>query len=90
MNEPLALWARALLTLGALLLGIGLVPLLLVLFVFTGLDPLVPVVLSLSVAPLGAVVLLAGLILFLAALLRRRRESSSPARAPSPPGPRPR
>jgi hypothetical protein len=76
MHEPLLVWARLLLRLAFLLLALGLVPLLLVGTILTGLDPLVPVLLSLTVAPLGAVCLLLAIILFLAARLRRRRGSS--------------
>lgn len=74
MNEPLKFWSRTMLTLGALLLAIGLVPLLLAQAI--GFEPLIPGLLALSVAPLGAIAFAIGLILFLAVLLRRRRGPS--------------
>ncbi|MEO8759113.1 MAG: hypothetical protein ABI398_15335 [Devosia sp.] len=77
MNEPLLLWARLCLRLGLVLLAVGLLPLLAVATIFTGFDPLIPVLLSVSVAPIGALCALAALILFLAALVRRRPEGPS-------------
>ena len=76
MNEPLWIWAKLFLRLALVLLAIGLLPLLAVQVLFTDVQPLLPVMLSLSVAPLGALCLVAAVILFLAALLRRRRGSS--------------
>jgi hypothetical protein len=76
MDEPLLVWSKLLLRLALLLLAIGLFPVLLVGTILSGFDPLVPVLLSLTVAPLGALFLLAAVILFLAARLRRRRGSS--------------
>lgn len=76
MNERLWAWAKLFLRLAIVLLGVGVIPLLLTQFIFTSVDPLVPVMLSLTVAPLGLLSLLAALILFLAALLRRRPGSS--------------
>ena len=76
MSDLLQLWSRMFLRLGLVLLGLGVIPLLLVQYVFTGLDPLIPVMLSLSVAPIGVLVLIIALILFLAGLLRRRPGSS--------------
>ena len=76
MNEPLWIWTRLFLRLALVLLAIGLVPLAAIQFLFTGVNPLVPVMLSLMVAPLGVLCLLAALILFLAALLRRPRGPS--------------
>jgi polyferredoxin len=72
MNDAIWIWAKLFLRLGAVLLVVGLVPLALTATMFTTVDQLIPVILSLSVAPLGALCLLAGLILCLAALLRRR------------------
>jgi len=76
VNEPLWIWAKLFLRLALVLLAIGLLPLLAVQVLFTDVQPLLPVMLSLSVAPLGALCLVAAVILFLAALLRRRRGSS--------------
>lgn len=76
MDEPLMVWSRLLLRLALTLLVLGLAPLLVVGTVLPQIDPLVPVMLSLTVAPLGGLFLIAALILFLAALVRRRRGSS--------------
>ena len=76
MNEPLWIWAKLFLRLALVLLAIGLIPLAATQFIFTDVDQLIPVMLSLSVAPLGVLALLTSLILFLAALLRRRRGPS--------------
>lgn len=76
MNEPLHAWARMFLRLALVLLATGLLPLLAVATIFTDLSPLIPVMLSLLVAPLGGLSLLVSLILFLAAVLRRPRGSS--------------
>jgi polyferredoxin len=72
MDRPLKLWAMMLLRLGLVLLAVGVVPALLVQYVFTGFDALVPAMLLFSAAPLGALVLLVALILFLAGLVRRK------------------
>jgi hypothetical protein len=72
MERPLTLWARMLLRLGLVLLAIGVVPALLVQYVFTGFDALIPAMLLVSVAPIGALSLAVALILFLVALVRRR------------------
>ncbi|MEP7241738.1 MAG: hypothetical protein ABI697_12700 [Devosia sp.] len=76
------LWAKLLLRLGLVLLLLGLGPLLLLGTLLPDLDPFVPVFLSFTIGPLGAVVLLLGIIPFLVALLRRRRGSSAPAPDP--------
>jgi hypothetical protein len=76
MNEPLQIWAKLFLRLAIVLLAVGLIPVLAVGTIFTGVSPLIPVMLSFLVAPLGALSLLVSLILFLAAVLRRRRGSS--------------
>jgi polyferredoxin len=76
MNEPLQIWAKLFLRLAIVLLAVGLIPVLAVATIFTGVSPLIPVMLSFLVAPLGALSLLVSLILFLAAVLRRRRGSS--------------
>jgi hypothetical protein len=76
MNEPLQIWARLFLRLAIVLLAVGLLPLLAVGTLFPDVSPLIPVMLSLLVAPLGALCLLVSVILFLAAALRRPRGSS--------------
>lgn len=60
----LARWGVAFLRLGALLLAIGLVPALFVAVFMPATPPLIPALLSLSVAPLGAVCLIAGLLMW--------------------------
>ena len=72
MDRPLTIWAKLLLRLGLVLLALGLVPALLVQYVFTGFDALIPAMLLFSVAPLGGLITAIALILFLAALARRR------------------
>ena len=76
MNEPLQLWAKLFLRLAIVLLAIGLLPVLAVGTIFTGVSPLIPIMLSVFVAPLGLFALVVSLILALAAALRRRRGSS--------------
>ena len=76
MNDAVLIWAKLFLRLGIVLLAIGLIPLALTATVLTTWDQLIPVILSLSVAPLGAICAIVALILFLAALLRRRPGSS--------------
>jgi hypothetical protein len=76
MNEPLKIWAKLLLRLAIVLLGVGLIPVFAAGTIFTGVSPLIPVLLSVLVAPLGVLCLLASVILFLAAVLRRRPGSS--------------
>jgi polyferredoxin len=77
MDQPLTFWAKAMARLGFVLLAIGLLPLLAIGTLFTGVSPVIPVMLSLSVAPLGVLAVLASAILFLAALVRRRRQGPS-------------
>ena len=72
MDRPLTVWAKILLRLGLVLLAIGVGPALLVQYVFTGFDALIPAMLLFSAAPLGGVILVIALILFLVALVRRR------------------
>ena len=72
MERPLTIWAKALLRLGLVLLAAGISPALLVQYVFTDFDALIPAMLLVSVAPIGAVSLAVALILFLVALVRRR------------------
>ena len=45
MNERLWAWAKLFLRLAIVLLGVGVIPLLLTQFIFTSVDPLVPVML---------------------------------------------
>ncbi|MEO7223659.1 MAG: hypothetical protein ABIY37_14415 [Devosia sp.] len=77
MDRPLTVWAKVLLRLGLVLVAIGTVPALLVQYVFTGFDALIPAMLLFSAAPLGAVILLVALILFLAVLVQRKRGGPS-------------
>jgi hypothetical protein len=72
MDQPLTVWAKILFRLGLVLLAIGVIPALAIQYLFQSVDPLVAVLLLFSVAPLGAIILLAALTLFLAALVRRR------------------
>lgn len=76
MDRPLTVWAKVLLRLGLILLAIGTVPALLVQYVFTGFDALIPAMLLFSAAPLGAIILVIAVILFLVALARRSRGPS--------------
>lgn len=76
MNDAVKIWAKLFLRLGIVLLAVGLIPLLLTATVLTTWDQVIPVILSLSAAPLGALCVLVAFILFLAALLRRPRGSS--------------
>ena len=71
MDGPLIVWAKMLLRLGLVLFALGTVPALLVQYVFTGFDALIPAMLLFTVAPLGALALLAAIIVSLVALLRR-------------------
>jgi hypothetical protein len=67
----MTVWSYVFLKLGLLLLILGAAPALIAGLFFPGADPLVPVLLSLSVAPLGALALLAGAIMWVAGRLRR-------------------
>ncbi|AKR56537.1 hypothetical protein GCM10011321_02060 [Youhaiella tibetensis] len=67
------LWAKAFLRLGLVLLAIGILPAVIFAYAFPQADPLIPALLSLTVAPLGAFVLAVSVILFLVAVFRRRR-----------------
>jgi hypothetical protein len=58
--------------LSLILLAIGVLPALLVQYVFTGFDALIPGMLLILVAPLGVLCLVVAIILFLAGLARRR------------------
>jgi uncharacterized membrane protein YiaA len=64
-------WSQAFAKLGALLLVIGAGPALIGLWLFPQWDPLIPALLSLTVAPIGALCLVAGIILWLVGLARR-------------------
>ena len=63
--------------LGLVLLALGVVPALLVQYVFTGFDALIPAMLLFSAAPLGVLITVIALILFLVALARRKPEEPS-------------
>ena len=76
MNAPAFFWAKIWLRLGAVLLVVGIGPLLVQQFVLTDINPIIPTLLTVSVAPLGAICLTVGIILVLVAWVRRRRESS--------------
>lgn len=73
MQTPAFFWAKVTLRLALVLLAIGLVPLLLQQLVWQDLDPLLPFLLSLTMAPLGGLCLVVAIILFLAAWVRRPR-----------------
>jgi hypothetical protein len=60
----LSRWGIAFMQLGALLLAIGLLPLVVMATLFPGAPALVAVLLSLSVAPLGGLCVIAGLIMW--------------------------
>ena len=77
MDRPLTIWAKLLLRLGLVLLALGVVPALLVQYVFTGFDALIPAMLLFSAAPLGGLITAGALILFLVALARRKPEEPS-------------
>ena len=76
MNQPLTVWAKMLLRLGLVLLAVGVVPAVLVQYVFTDFDALIPALLLFSVAPIGVLTLVIAVILFLAAWVRRPRGPS--------------
>jgi hypothetical protein len=76
MDRPLTVWAKLLLRLGLVLVAVGVVPALLVKYVFTEFDALIPAMLLFSVAPLGGLVTAMAVILFLAAWVRRPSEPS--------------
>lgn len=67
------LWAKAFLRLGLVLLAIGVLPAVAFAVFLPQADPLIPAMLSLTIAPLGVVVLVVAFILFLVAVFRRRR-----------------
>ena len=67
----LSRWGIAFIQLGALLLAIGSVPFGIMATLFPGVSALVPVLLSLSVAPLGGLCLLAGLVMWGIGAVRR-------------------
>lgn len=64
-------WGIAFIQLGALLLAVGLMPLVVMTTLFPGVSTLVPVLLSLSVAPLGALCLISGLAMWAIGAARR-------------------
>lgn len=65
-------WSYAFLQLGALLLAIGLLPALAMMVLAPTRSAMVPALLSFTVAPLGAVALLAGVLMWTVAAVRRR------------------
>jgi hypothetical protein len=67
----MTVWSYVFLKLGLLLLVLGAAPVLIAGLLFPGADPLVPVLLSLSVAPLGALSLLAGAIMWVVGRIQR-------------------
>ena len=76
MDRPLTAWAWITLRLALILLAIGILPALAVQYVLTDWDATIAALLLFSVAPLGVVVLVIAVILFLVALVRRPREPS--------------
>jgi hypothetical protein len=71
MDRPLTAWAWITLRLALVLLAIGILPALAVQYVLTDWDATIAALLLFSVAPLGVVVLVVAVILFLVALARR-------------------
>ena len=71
MDRPLTAWAWITLHLALALLAIGILPALAVQYVLTDWDATIAALLLFSVAPLGIVVLVIAVILFLVALVRR-------------------
>ncbi len=67
----MTVWSHVLLKLGLLLLVIGAVPAIAMGLFFPGADPLIPGLLSLSVAPLGFFCLLTGVIMWLVGRFNR-------------------
>ncbi len=65
-------WSYAFLQLGGLLVAIGLLPAIVMMAVAPGSDAMLPVLLSLTVAPLGVVCFLVGAAMWMVALVRRR------------------
>ena len=76
MDRPLTAWAWIILRLALVLLAIGILPALAVQYVLTDWDATIAALLLFSVAPLGVVVLVIAVILFLVALARRPRGPS--------------
>lgn len=76
MDRPLTLWGKMLLRLGLILLAVGVVPALVVQYVLTDIDALIPAMLLFSVAPIGALATAIAVILFLVAWVRRSPGSS--------------
>jgi len=64
-------WGTAFLQLAALLLAIGLLPLVALGLFFPGAPSMLPVLLSLTVAPLGGLSLVIGLTMWLVGLVRQ-------------------
>ncbi|SDG49681.1 hypothetical protein SAMN04487974_103210 [Pelagibacterium luteolum] len=64
-------WGTAFLQLGALLLAIGILPVVVMETLFPGASMTVPILLSLSAAPLGGVCLVTGLVIWAIGAARR-------------------
>ena len=75
--DPLSLWAGLVLRLALVLCALGFLPVVAVTTMFTGMDPLIPVLLLYTVGPLGVVAALLAAILYLARVVRRARRGSS-------------
>lgn len=67
----MTVWSYVFLKLGLLLLVLGAAPAIFMATFFPGSDPLIPGLLSLSVAPLGVFGILVGAIMWLAGRIRR-------------------
>jgi hypothetical protein len=76
VNAPAYFWAKIWLRLGAVLIAVGIGPILIQQYVLPDINPVVPTLLTVMVAPLGALCLGVGIILFLVAWARRPREPS--------------
>ena len=76
MDRPLTAWAWITLRLSLILLAIGILPALAVQYVLTDWEATIAALLLFSVAPLGLVVLVIAVILFLVVLVRRPRGPS--------------
>jgi len=76
MNAPAFFWAKIWLRLGIVLLLVGIAPILLQQVGFADSIPVMVTLVTLTVAPLGAVCVVIGIILVLVAWARRPREPS--------------
>lgn len=64
-------WAYAFLNMGGIMVAIGLLPVLIVGTFLPGLNSVLPGMMFFLVTPIGAIILLAGIIMWLAAIIRR-------------------